>query len=110
MSVQKNIVNALLSAGVTVACFGFSAGTAQADPAGAHVWCPGQPMHAPTGPGTDKLWDMNICHTWSFVKMGYGNVQSTASGVPSNVFDGVNPPPGSLVDCGHGLFGVPIRC
>lgn len=67
-------------------------------------------MYAPTGRGADKLWDMNVCHTWYFVKMGYGNVQSTAVGVPSNVFDGENPPPGSLVDCGRDLFGFPIRC
>lgn len=58
-------------------------------------------MHAPTGPGTDKVWDMNVCHTWFFVRYPLGNIQTTRGG-PSNVWDGPNPPEGvqscALVD------------
>jgi hypothetical protein len=110
MNVNKIFTGAVLSAGLTAACLGVATGVAQAVPASEHVWCPGQPMQAPTGPGNDKLWDMNICHTWYFVKTGYGNVGTTAGEGPSNVFDGEDPPPGSLTDCGYGLFGLPIRC
>ncbi|SEH73119.1 hypothetical protein SAMN04489835_3400 [Mycolicibacterium rutilum] len=36
---------------------------------------------------------MNICHTWYWVKMGFGNVPSSAGGM-SNVFAVRNRRPG----------------
>ena len=67
-------------------------------------------MFYPTGPGADKTWDFDVCHTWYFVKSGFGNVALVKGGVASNVFEGEDPPPGSLVDCGRDLFGFPIQC
>ncbi|MFC7674408.1 hypothetical protein ACFQWH_15070 [Mycolicibacterium sp. GCM10028919] len=110
MNAKKAVMAGLLSIGLAAGGAGVSIATAQADPSSRHVWCPGQPMHSPTGPGVDKTWDMNVCHTWYFVKSGFGNVQLTNGGDSGNVFEGENPPPGSLTDCGYGLFGMPIRC
>jgi hypothetical protein len=109
MNIKRIFAGALLSGGLAVAGMGITSPMAQADPASGHQWCPEQPMHAPTGPGADKLWDMNVCHTWYFVRYPFGNVMSTTGGM-SNVWDGSNPPAGSLVDCGRDLFGFPIRC
>jgi hypothetical protein len=63
MHVTKIAVGAALSVGLSAAAFGVSAGIAEADPSGRHVWCPGQSMYSPSGPGVDKTWDMNVCHT-----------------------------------------------
>jgi len=110
MNVKMTFAGVLLSVGLTATWCGVSAGIAHADPAGSHVWCPGQPMYFPTGPGADKTWDMAVCHTWYYVKSGYGNVQLVSGGTSSNVFEGDTPPEGSLADCGRDLFGFPIRC
>jgi len=110
MRVKKIFAGVLLPIGLTATCLGASIGTAHALPSSPHVWCPGQSMNAPTGPGADKTCDMNVCHTWWFVKSGYGNVQLTNGGISANVFEGENPPPGSLTECGLGLFGGPIVC
>ena len=109
MNIKRIFAGALLSASLAAAGMGLAPGIAQAGPASPHVWCPGQPMHYPTGPGADKTWDMNVCHTWYFVKTGFGNVQLVNGGTAS-VWDGEFPPEGSLVECGRDLFGFPIRC
>ena len=113
-SMKRGIVGlatTVLSAGALgLAGMGMAAGTAQADPSSPHLWCPGDSMNAPTGPGADKVWDFNVCHTWYFVRGGFGNVALRDGGISSNTFDGENPPPGSLTDCGRDLFGFPIRC
>jgi len=110
MRARRILAGVLLPIGLTATWVGASSAIANADPASRHVWCPGQSMNSPTGPGADKTWDMNVCHTWWFVKSGYGNVQTTSGRIAINVFEGENPPPGSLAECGLGLFGIPIRC
>ncbi|PXW99578.1 hypothetical protein [Mycolicibacterium moriokaense] len=100
----------LVSGGLGLAGLGLAAGTAQADTSSSpHQWCPGDSMNFPTGPGNLKVWDMSVCHTWYFVRSGFGNVQ-VSGGIRSDVWDGENPPDGSLIDCGHDLFGFPIHC
>jgi hypothetical protein len=86
---------ALVSGGLDLAGLGLGAGTAHADRSGR--WCPGQDLLGSTGPG-DVVWDMHVCHTWSFVGygpgpdyVGLGNVPER-SGNPSVIWDGDNPP------------------
>jgi hypothetical protein len=73
-------------------------------------------MQHPDGPGAGYVWDMSICHTWYYVRSGMGNVPQHSAIDPtndvrhSNLWDGDNPPPGSLKDCGYDLFGFPIHC
>ena len=82
-------------------------------------------MYPPAGPGAGYVWDMNVCHTWQYVRSGMGNVPvKVPDGVDpvtfqptgwkiqpdSNLWDGPNPPPNSAFECGTGLFGIPIRC
>jgi hypothetical protein len=93
------IAGTLLSGGVAVAGVGLAAGTAQAQPTGPHRWCPGDSMvYAPdqrmaqhTGPGSFYSWDMNVCHTWFWLASEHGNVPFKGK-LPSNVWDGDNPP------------------
>ena len=104
----------LTSVSLAAAGLGLATGTAAADPPGAHTWCPGMPMTAPPGPGIG-FWDMNVCHTWYYVDPGKGNVpyhldDGTVTLEHSNVWDGPNPPEGSVrVVCG-GFMGIPIPC
>ena len=80
---------ALLTGGIAFAELGLAA-TAQAQVP--HHWCPGdtmvfQPvpqMAQHTGPGTFFGWDMNICHTWFWVRSGMGNVPFKGSLEGSN--------------------------
>jgi hypothetical protein len=83
------------------------AGIAQADDnvGGPFHWCPGDDMiYSPTatvsgadnGPGLAYSWDMNICHTWYRLKDRKGNVPYKGS-LPSDVWDGDNPPAGSVL-------------
>lgn len=83
-------------------------------------------MDTPGGPGRNYVWDMNVCHTWQYVKGGMGNVQMmSATGYDpvtfqptgwtvkldgSNLWDGPELPAGSLIECGYDLIGIPIRC
>ena len=72
-------------------------------------------MYPPSGPGAVYVWDMNVCHTWQYVRMGMGNVATknfdgSIDYTPSNVFDGPVIPPGSVFECGTGLFGGGIVC
>ncbi|HEX2398446.1 MAG TPA: hypothetical protein VHJ79_00345 [Mycobacterium sp.] len=96
---QRTLIAGLATAALVSSGFGLAAGTAQADNAGPYQWCPGQdmvfsPQTGSTGPGRDKIWDMNVCHTWYFVDYGKGNVPSKYPPPPeSNVWDGDNPPP-----------------
>ena len=73
-------------------------------------------------------WDMNVCHTWQYVKPGMGNVPYEAGGGPldpvtyrytswkvvvegSSVWEGPNMPPGAARECGNdGFLGIPISC
>ena len=104
----------LVSGGLGLAGLGLAAGTAHADPCtlkdqracpprGPNQWCPGQSMDpARGGPGTDVVWDVNVCHTWYYVAYGQGNVANdygAPPGVP-NVWDGDNPPGPPRPQCG----------
>ncbi|WP_253849443.1 hypothetical protein [Mycobacterium asiaticum] len=115
MHTTRMLAVALTSVGITAAGLGLGTGTALAAPSVPHQWCPGDSMYPPAGPGAVYVWDMNVCHTWQYVRMGMGNVASrnldgSIDNGASNVFDGPNPPPGSAFECGTGLFGEPIRC
>jgi hypothetical protein len=125
MPTKRILAAALTSVSLAAAGLALAPGTALALPSEPHQWCPGQPMHTPTGPGASYVWDMNVCHTWQYVRSGMGNVPvRVPSGIDpvtyrptgweiqptSNLWDGPNPPPGSAFECGYGLFGVPIRC
>jgi hypothetical protein len=96
---KRTLIAGLATAALVSSGFGLAVGIAQADNSGPYQWCPGQdmqfsPQTGSTGPGRDKLWDMNICHTWYFVDYGKGNVPSKLPPPPeSNVWDGLNPPP-----------------
>jgi len=86
----------LVSGGLGLAALGLGAGTAKADVLPPHTWCPGDSMvyyrfDTSTGPGIPYQWDMNVCHTWYWVKSGTGNVPYEGS-LPSNVWDGEDPP------------------
>ena len=113
-SLKRVLAGALMSLCLATAGLGLATGTALAHPSGPHQWCPGDSMYYPPGPGAVFVWDMNVCHTWKYVRSGMGNVPVGLSGNPavenSNLWDGPNPPPGSLIDCGIGLFGGAIRC
>ena len=79
------------------------AGTAQAGPLPPHTWCPGNPMaysryDMSSGPGVAYQWDMNICHTWYFVQHEAGNVPYKGQ-LPTDVWDGDNPPPVKQDSC-----------
>lgn len=86
----------MVSGGLGLAGLGL-AGTAQAGPPGPFHWCPGDDMafQAPrgdrNGPGVAYNWDMNVCHTWYWVRDGKGNVPFQGQ-LPSGVWDGDNPP------------------
>lgn len=116
MHTKRMLAGALTSVSLAAAGLSLATGTAAADPAGAHTWCPGMSMHSPPGPGWGYAWDMNVCHTWFRVRPGMGNVpyiylDGDVSLKDSNLWDGPNPPPGSLVECGRDMFtGLPIPC
>jgi hypothetical protein len=98
---------AIVAGGLGLADLG-PAGIAQADPGGPHNWCPGESMdysptaahfNTDTGPGAGYHWDMNICHTWYRLRDEKGNVPYglNRGSLPSDVWDGTNPPAGSLM-------------
>jgi hypothetical protein len=118
----------LMSAGLAAAGLGLGTGTALALPSQPHQWCPGMSMHNPPGPGAMYVWDMNVCHTWQYVKPGMGNVAARVGDGPldpvtyrwtrekitaegSDVWEGPNLPPGAARECGNdGFLGIPISC
>lgn len=125
MHTKRVFAGALVTVGLAAAGLSVGTGTALALPAEPHTWCPGDSMYSPTGPGANYVWDMNVCHTWQYVRGSVGNVgvQVPAGYDPvtfqptgweiqpySNVWDGPNPPPGSAYECGNDLFGFPMRC
>lgn len=126
MRTKEMLAGALTSVSLAAAALGMFSGTAAAMPSSQHTWCPGQPMDTPTGPGRNYVWDMNVCHTWQYVKGGLGDVSMmSATGYDpvtyqptgwtvelkgSNLWDGPEPPPESLIECGYDLIGIPIRC
>jgi hypothetical protein len=106
-TIARMATAAIVAGGLWAADLGLT-GIAQADPTGPQHWCPGESMvYSPvaadrgtdTGPGNLYHWDMNICHTWYYLRDEKGNVPyGLDSGhLPSNVWDGDNPPPGSLM-------------
>ena len=74
MHTKRMLAGALTSVSLAAVGLGLGAGAAQAIPSQPHQWCPGMPMHNPPGPGAMYQWDMNVCHTWQYVKSGMGNV------------------------------------
>src|SRR5687767_975370 len=58
---------------VGLAGSGLGTGSASAAPPppipGGYTWCPGQPV-----PFGGLGWDMNVCHSYTFVPFGQGNV------------------------------------
>lgn len=77
-----------VACGVGMTGLGFGAGIAQADN---YTWCPGDDVGGYGGgfntPADGRPnWDWNVCHTYSYVNYGQGNVSPT-------VWEGDNPPP-----------------
>lgn len=126
MHTGRILAGVLTSVSLAATGLGLAAGTATALPAEQHIWCPGQSMYPPTGPGANYVWDMTVCHTWQYIRGDGGNVGvRVPSGIDpvtyqptgweidphSNVWEGPNPPPpDSVLDCGYDLFGIPLRC
>ena len=129
MHTKRMLAGALTSVSLAAAGLSLAAGTAQAIPSQPHQWCPGMPMQNPPGPGAMYQWDMNVCHTWQYVKSGMGNVPQQVWVGPldpvtyrysdskitvegSSVWDGPNIPPGAEAECtGRDMFtGIPIPC
>jgi len=112
-NLNRFITGVLLAGSVGAAGLGLGAGAAQADNDGPHRWCPGQSMSANHGgPGSDVVWDMNVCHTWYWLhSYGQGNVANNYGGPPGvpDVWDGDNPPGASPPQCGPGA-PVPVPC
>lgn len=128
MRTTRIVRGALLAIGLAAAGLGVGAGDALALPSQPHQWCPGMPMHNPPGPGNSYVWDMNVCHTWQYVKPGMGNLASK-TGVPpldpitsaytkweitaegSGVWEGPDMPPEAVRECGNdGFLGFPVSC
>ncbi|BBX86729.1 hypothetical protein [Mycolicibacterium aubagnense] len=87
---------AALAAAMLATCGMAPAAPAEAGPLPPHTWCPGDNMtysryDMSSGPGIAYQWDMNVCHTWYFVKGSLGNVPYQGH-LPSGVWDGDNPP------------------
>jgi hypothetical protein len=94
---------ALVSGGL-----GLGAGTALADTGVPHQWCPGDTDPTAPTPGGDE-WDWNVCHTYYWTN-GKGNVPYRGY-LPSELWDGDNPPDNSAPACGHDMFtGLPGSC
>lgn len=118
MHTKRMLAGALTSVSLAAVGLSLATGTAAANPPGAHTWCPGMSLASPPGPGISPgAWDMNVCHTWYRVAPGMGNVpyrslDGTFKVEHSNLWDGPNPPAGSVrVECGRDMFtGSPIPC
>ncbi|MGB9223443.1 hypothetical protein [Mycobacterium sp.] len=64
----------------------------------------------PPRPTPNYNWDWNICHTYYWTKSGQGNVPYLGH-LPSNLWDGNNPPANSVPPCGTDMWtGTPGRC
>jgi hypothetical protein len=97
----------LVTGGLAIGGVGLAASAQAHNP---HHWCPGDPMTYPQGPGPAYGWDVNICHTWFWVKNGKGTVPYKGQ-LPSSLFDGEVPPPDSDPPCGTDMFtGIPGNC
>ena len=125
---KRIIAGALMSASLATVGLGLGTGTALALPSQPHEWCPGMSMNNPPGPGAMYHWDMNVCHTWQYVKPGMGNVAHEVGVGPldpvtyrwtdykivvedSDLWEGPNMPPGAARECGHdGFLGNPVSC
>jgi hypothetical protein len=96
LSIKTILATALLASAGAFSAFGLDTGIARADPDpnyGPHQWCPGvRKDQPPNGPGTELLWDWNVCHTFYNVGYGMGNVPNK-EGSPSDVYEGPDPPP-----------------
>jgi hypothetical protein len=107
-NLKRVITGALLSGGVAVAGLGLATGTALADTGVQHHWCPGS--RDSTAPTPNYNWDWHVCHTYYWTKSGQGNVPYLGR-LPSNLWDGPNPPANSVPPCGNDMFtGRPGRC
>jgi hypothetical protein len=128
MDTKRMLAGAVTSVSLAAAGLGLGTGTAVALPSQQHEWCPGMSMNNPPGPGAMYVWDMNVCHTWQYVKPGMGNLPATVGDGPldpvtyrytrwkvtaegSGVWEGPNMPPGAERECGNdGFTGIPISC
>jgi hypothetical protein len=117
---MKRTLIAAMATAASLACAVGSAGTAQADSnvGGPFHWCPGESMqYSPTatqfgrdnGPGAGYSWNMGICHTWFRLRRQIGNVPWNGS-LPSDVWDGTNPPPGSVLPPLKPCVPAPLPC
>lgn len=117
-NIRRGVVGFSLLGGVMIGGAALSAGAAHAD-GGPWTWCPGQSMDWPTGPDVTSSgirdnysWDTTVCHTWSKVSYGYGNVPRIFNGVPtlrgSSIWDGDNPPPPNPSGFDCGLMWCPV--
>jgi len=91
---KRTIIAGLATAALVSGGLGLGVGTAQAD-AGARHWCP--VGSDPTAPGRIYGWDWHVCHTYYWVKSGQGNVPVDGSLRGSSLWDGDNPPAGSVL-------------
>lgn len=128
MPTRRILAAALTSVSLAAAGLSLGTGTAMALPSQPHEWCPGMSMNNPPGPGAMYRWDMNVCHTWQYVKPGMGNVAREVGVGPldpvtyrwtkyevvvdgSDLWEGPNMPPGAERECGNdGFLGIPVSC
>jgi hypothetical protein len=128
MHTKRMLAGALTSVSLAALGLSLGTGTALALPSQPHEWCPGMSMNNPPGPGAGNVWDMNVCHTWQYVKPGMGNVPGKVWDGPldpvtfrytswhiglegSDIWEGPNMPPGAARECGHdGFTGIPVSC
>jgi hypothetical protein len=128
MHTKRMLAGALTSLSLAALGLSLGTGTALALPSQPHEWCPGMSMNNPPGPGAGNVWDMNVCHTWQYVKPGMGNVAHEVFDGPldpvtyratgykivvegSDIWEGPNMPPGAARECGHdGFTGIPVSC
>ena len=128
MSTTRMLAGVLTAAGLAAAGLCPGAGTALALPSQPHQWCPGMTMHNPPGPGAMYVWDMNVCHTWQYVKPGMGNVAVRVGDGPvdpvtyqytserielegSSLWEGPNMPVEAARECGNdGFLGISFSC
>lgn len=94
LTLRGIIVGALLSVFVAVTGLGL-AGTAEAENCGRDSWCHWCPADGPRQlPYGGVNWDMSVCHTYTHVRQGQGNVAPY-------IWDGPDPPRNP------GCYGLP---
>lgn len=68
--VAMGVAAALMMGGACMRADVAHADPGDPSPAQGHSWCPGQALPFP-----EIRWDMNVCHTWYYMRPGTGNVR-----------------------------------